>query len=232
MIGGYDGACADIAAAVGKLGLWGASRKQRDYELLYALAKKYGGPVLEQGTSYGLSTRYLARGTPDTVFTVDTRGPDFSKHDIPPVPETIRAVKADSTTWAPPVPCIVGFEDAAHTFDCTFNNLQRQHDAGCQAILVHDTAEWNQYKKGGSQYACRKAALYFFSFLPSYDLWDVDSDSGMILALRKDTNLAGWRKEENCDHTGSKLILENFDPGVKTTKCFDCLKVLDDRPGT
>lgn len=191
--GPYDGGIADILQKVGELGLLGKARKAEDYRLLYVLAQTLGGPVLEQGASYGLSTRCIIRGLsthkqqpPFQVYSVDLNH-QWDKHDLPPVYDPSRvAIDGDSTAYAPPEPCVWGFEDAKHDYETTRMNLQRQIGAGCHTILIHDTAERLQgWKCGDIIWDCRRAVM---DILGDWDLIDIESDSGMILAQRKDDN--------------------------------------------
>jgi hypothetical protein len=190
-VGGYQGDCQDIADAAQALGLWGEERKQRDYEFLFCLAREVGGPVLEQGAAYGLSTRYLHRGLEahvegsPTIFSVDTAH-KWGKHlSVEGYPNRVQ-IDGPAEDVLPPDRCMLGFEDALHTYDCTFRCLEKQIKAGSGVIVVHDTAAWMQHAFGDVLYGCRQATLDFFEARP-FDLLDIRSDTGMMLAIRRDS---------------------------------------------
>ena len=195
--GPYDGGIDDLMLHIAEKGLLGKARKKRDYELLYCLAQTLGGPVLEQGACYGLSTRCILHGLRSKaccqsdgwrVYSVDLDH-QWNKHFVSEegVYDCLGRVEvtADAGLYCPPVKCVWGFEDASHTFEGTKGNLQRQIEAGCHTILIHDTAEWRQGPCGDFIWDCRRAVL---EVLADWDLIDVESESGMILAQRKEPN--------------------------------------------
>jgi methyltransferase family protein len=111
--------------------------------ILFALAHKLGGPVLEIGADQGVSTRYIheglarRRGVKDIVWSIDI---NHKWADDPAWPRR-RRVTADGAKWRCPeagANFAWAFIDGSHQYDAVRADIVTTWSHGCRAMLFHD----------------------------------------------------------------------------------------------
>lgn len=163
------------------------SMPRGEFDFLYALVKKFGGPVLEQGSYAGGSTRAIHQaleenGKGQLVFAVDV----YHRIDNPDAWPLRVGVTANSRGYVPPYKCFLGFEDADHTRITTRENLERQKEAGCQIIAIHDVDPVKLLDAPMSmEHTSRAGALEFFAENPEYFLIEVKCTQGMFVGVKR-----------------------------------------------
>lgn len=155
-------------------------------QILYGLARKFGGPVLEVGSDLGVSTRYIHEGLEahdsGHVYAVDP----LHKWDDDPAWPRRRRIVGSGADYRPPEPCRWAFIDGDHRLQGVLDDISNAYIHGIDRMIFHDTAKRFESAarptntSNGSD--AREAVLEYFD--ATYLLVDILSPCGLIYVER------------------------------------------------